>query len=100
VTALAPKRPRVSVVTVTSLALAAGFALVVGLDDAGPVRAPADDPTREESALHLRRRAEVDCTHQKWDACLQDLNDAKDLDPLGDRAPDVQALRRHATERK
>jgi hypothetical protein len=76
---------------------AAGF-------DLADVRARADalgaaHPPSETPAVHaatLRREARDACDTQAWGACLEKLNEAQALDPEGDTAPDVQAMRRSA----
>jgi hypothetical protein len=38
------------------------------------------------------------CAQKEWASCLQALDEATVLDPAGDEAPQVQALRRAAEQ--
>jgi len=94
----APKRTR-SVVLPLGLALAAGVALTLYFASLpAPVgSAPPDAPAAERAAA-FRREAREACDAHRWAACLDKLDDARSLDPAGDKAPDIQALRRTASE--
>jgi hypothetical protein len=62
----------------------------VGGNEGPNVSAPRPTPDT------LRLRASEACAAQDWKRCLQLLDDAKDGDPEGDRAPEVRALRDRA----
>jgi hypothetical protein len=49
------------------------------------------------AAVDLRRKAEQDCQALRWKECVEDLDQAKEIDPDGDRARDVANLRGRAT---
>jgi hypothetical protein len=79
--------------------LAGGFAaLLAGVGAviyAGAFRTPGD-PTHNdprEQAAEQRSEAAAACGARSWDACASALDRAAQLDPKGDRAADVEALR-------
>jgi hypothetical protein len=49
-----------------------------------------------EEAARLRSLAGVDCAERRWALCKHKLDVARDLDPRGDDATEVVALRRAA----
>lgn len=101
VSAARPGRPRAAVVVPIVLALAAAVALVVEAERSPrPVASPPPPETSAERAVSLRREAGEACGQQKWQACLEDLDEARALDAAGDQAPEIQALRRAAAERR
>lgn len=55
-------------------------------------------PSPLEDARALRDRALQDCARAAWRACLDGLDQARALDPDGDRAPAVGAARAQAEE--
>jgi DNA-directed RNA polymerase specialized sigma24 family protein len=55
-------------------------------------RAPDD----AEQARTLREQALRECRERAWKDCLRDLDAARELDPIGDRAPDVERSREEA----
>lgn len=57
----------------------------------GPPQKMAPSPV--ERARDLRRAAAEDCSRADYAPCLQKLDEARDLDPAGDRAPEIQELR-------
>ena len=70
---------------------------------------PTTDPDTARSAEHreltpaqnatgLRSRASAECDAEDWQPCLDDLDQARTLDPAGDDDPQVQAMRRRAGE--
>ncbi|MGD0529662.1 MAG: hypothetical protein ABSE49_31285 [Polyangiaceae bacterium] len=61
------------------------------------VVAPSPPPTPEAQAEDLRSRAAEACEAKQWEACLGDLDSASRLDPDGDDAATVHALRAQAT---
>ena len=90
-----PKRLRVAVVLPLAAAVAAGAAVIVHVASSlAPVSAAR--PPAIIRADALRQDARNACGAQVWRACLDKLNEAKALDPAGDEAPEVQALRRAA----
>ncbi|HTB75772.1 MAG TPA: hypothetical protein VK762_21130 [Polyangiaceae bacterium] len=101
VSAAGPWRRRAAVVVPIALALAAAVALVVEAGRPPPPVAHAPPPeTSAERAVSLRREAGEACGQQKWQACLEDLDEARALDAAGDQAPEIQALWRAAAERR
>jgi DNA-directed RNA polymerase specialized sigma24 family protein len=52
--------------------------------------------TPSQQAAVLRLRAADECAAEKWGLCIDDLDDARSLDPKGEAAPSVQELRRNA----
>jgi hypothetical protein len=46
----------------------------------------------------LRDLARAECQLQKWNECLQHLNEAAGEDPAGNTAPDILALRKTASD--
>jgi DNA-directed RNA polymerase specialized sigma24 family protein len=63
---------------------------------ARPWTGTPDEPTPEEQAAALRANAEHACGAAQWQECLDKLDEARGLDPDGDNAPKVQALRAQA----
>lgn len=61
-----------------------------------PTPEPSAEPVRR--AAELRREAGKRCDEGRWVACLRGLDDAKALDPEGDRAPEIGALRKRAED--
>jgi hypothetical protein len=61
-----------------------------------------DDPDPgampQEKATFYRRQAVTDCSRQKWNGCLWDLDRARELDPAGDAERGVQATRARAEQ--
>jgi DNA-directed RNA polymerase specialized sigma24 family protein len=55
--------------------------------------APQESPSREEPALELRQAALAACVRSEWVDCIMKLDRAKEMDPAGDTAPEVQAAR-------
>jgi DNA-directed RNA polymerase specialized sigma24 family protein len=49
-----------------------------------------------DRAAPLRSKAASECGAQMWRECLHHLDEARDIDPDGDTAPRVQAMRREA----
>jgi hypothetical protein len=75
----------------------AGLALVIATASVpapGGPQPPTHTPaSRAES---LRRDAREACAKRSWQTCLDKLDEARTIDPAGDEAPAVQALRRSA----
>jgi len=65
---------------------------------APPSSVPAHEPAPEDliAASDLRRRAFGDCASRRWAECLAGLDDARKLDPAGERSPAVQMTRQQA----
>jgi len=88
------------------LALGAGAAVGIAVRDRSPRTPLGPDPLvprrREDPmialqlAARLRDEARDECTRQEWATCQAKLDDARALDPAGDRDPDVQAYRARA----
>jgi RNA polymerase sigma factor (sigma-70 family) len=55
-------------------------------------------PTPEQRAEEMRAVALRECDEERWQACLDGLDRARDLDQHGDQHPRVVAARRHAEE--
>ena len=93
---LRPWRKRLAIGLPTVAALAAGIALVMDLTGPElPTQGRPDDPPAVRAEA-LRRDARGACGAKSWKVCLDRLNEARDLDPGGDQAPEIQALRRSA----
>lgn len=60
-----------------------------------PVPAP-EAPSPVERGQERRRLALEDCAAERWEACLDGLDDAAELDPEGDEAAAVRAARGRA----
>jgi hypothetical protein len=103
------KRPRPVVVWLAAAAtlVAAGaalYALDPGPDRVGsppppptptrPAPVPSADPLAV--ATELRRKAAAACDAKQWRACVAALDEARAIDPGGDGAPAVKALRAKA----
>jgi hypothetical protein len=96
---LRPLRRRLMVAVPVAAALAAGVALTVGPylgSEIVTAHRPVDDSVVRAGALRL----EAGNAHEarRWQACIEKLNEARALDPAGDEAPEVQAMRRSAEE--
>jgi hypothetical protein len=92
------KRLRPTIVVSLGLAAAAGLALVIATASMpAPVVGP-QPPTHTPAsrAESLRRDAREACGKRTWQTCLDKLDQARTIDPAGDEAPAVQALRRSA----
>jgi hypothetical protein len=96
VVALRPWRKRLAIALPTAAALAAGIALVMNLSGPEVVGHGRPDDPPAVHAEALRREARDACGARSWPVCLDRLNQARALDPSGDEAPDIQALRRSA----
>jgi hypothetical protein len=108
----APPAPRRSVPPRWSVLLAAALAAVVvgGAPFAVRLLSKPDDrpiqnrpdasptPTAAPSPQPIRERALEACDRQQWAECLNGLDEARMLDPAGDRDPRIQVARRVATE--
>jgi hypothetical protein len=98
------KRPRralvVGVGVGAALALAASIAVIIQMSTPGPPVGGPDPPvTPAQRAETLRHSAGESCQHEHWQTCLDSLDEAREADPQGDVAPEVQALRKLATEK-
>jgi hypothetical protein len=78
-------------------ALLAGLALFLALrkNEPPPVAQPRPESSQQRAA-DFRDEAVVACDRHAWSQCLELLNEARALDPEGDRAERVQDLRRAA----
>ncbi len=63
-------------------------------DTYGVPAASTKEPTLEERALALRTKAFAACKASQWDACESQLDEAAQLDPAGDGAPEVVEARK------
>ena len=59
---------------------------------------PSAIPPLEQRVGELRQRAFEDCQQERWQECLDGLDEAQRLDPVGDARPDVQRARKQATD--
>jgi len=66
----------------------------IGPDRYGVPATSTQGPTMAEQALALRTEAYVLCEDAHWDDCEGKLNEASQLDPAGDTAPEVKAARK------
>jgi hypothetical protein len=93
---------RASAIWIGAAAVAASVAFAVTLGSpavvawwraglgGGGEAAPAPGYRRAE---RLRGEAQASCAKAQWSACEASLDDARRLDPAGETAPDVKALR-------
>ena len=63
----------------------------------GPEDIAREKPTPEDQARELRRVALERCDQKDWKPCLDGLDRAKDLDPVGDTAERIQQAREAAS---
>jgi hypothetical protein len=63
------------------------------IHDETPVR---HEPSPTELAANLRREANDACAKREWQACLDKLDDARQIDVVGDETPAVERLRASA----
>jgi hypothetical protein len=88
--------------------VAAAYSVLRG--DLGPAQPPPRSPSAPApsasppgpnlvAAADLRRRAAVACDAGYAKECLSLLDRARDIDPAGNSAPDIQKLRQHASDR-
>jgi hypothetical protein len=96
VAAIKRRRLRPAVVVSAALALAAGVALVIVAQQESPI-VTSPPPSNADSARAHRLEAKEACKQQQWERCLEELDEARKVDPDGDRAPEVQELRRRAS---
>lgn len=87
----ARRRP-VAAIVAAGLAAAAAGAVLVAYVGNGQVGAPRPD------AATLRREGLDACRNGSWQPCLDKLDEAREIDPDGDRTPEVQAARRSADD--
>lgn len=66
----------------------------IGPDRYGVPAASTQGPTMAERALALRTKAFAACKESRWDWCEAQLDEASQLDPAGDTAPDVMEARK------
>jgi hypothetical protein len=105
------KRPRPVVVWLAAAAAVAAAGGALYALDSGPDRVgtppPPPTPTRRAPvpsadplavATELRRKAAAACDAKQWSACLAALDEARAVDPEGDGAPAVKALREKAAK--
>lgn len=63
-----------------------------------PEVVPPPTPSPVERGRAVRELALRDCQAERWQRCLDGLDEAAELDPAGDEAPDVAAARERAEE--
>jgi RNA polymerase sigma factor (sigma-70 family) len=78
--------------TVVVLAVVVWISLREGREDV------AHRPTPQERAAEMRKAALADCEDKRWEACLEGLNRARELDRAGDQAPEIVAARGAAVD--
>ncbi len=61
-----------------------------------PTRSPAPSPELVARANEARARAFAQCARSEWFECTVSLDQARDLDPAGDTAPEVMRARDRA----
>jgi hypothetical protein len=59
---------------------------------------PFTEASPQEEAADLRDLAREDCRSATWDRCAELLDAARELDPSGDAAPEIQAARDRMAE--
>jgi hypothetical protein len=97
----APGRPlwrRPLVAIPSALALAAGLALVAYAFRPGPIIGPDVYSPAELQAMDLRDKARQACDASEWQKCLENLDQARTLDPSGDARQRTKELRATAEE--
>jgi hypothetical protein len=90
------RRPLVAIPS--ALAFAAGVALVVHAFSNSPVIGPDLLSPTEAHAIALRHEARESCNASEWQKCLDDLDQARALDPAGDAQQYTKELRATAEE--
>jgi hypothetical protein len=96
VVVLHPWRKRVAIALSTAAALAAAIGVIAQMSTPAIVGHGRPDDPPAVRAEALRRDARDACGARRWPTCLERLNQARALDPAGDEAPEIQALRRSA----
>jgi DNA-directed RNA polymerase specialized sigma24 family protein len=87
----------VAAVAVVGLILLCILALVVRLREPPPIaREPAPERSPVDQAYEIRREALGACDKNEWPRCIEGLDRARSLDPLGDQAEPVQRAREAA----
>jgi hypothetical protein len=87
---------------VIAMAVAAALLLMVwakrsgNLDSATSVARLTNVNTNKASAAELRDKASRDCAATRWKECVEELDQAKVIDPDGDREPEVAVERNKA----
>lgn len=66
----------------------------IGPDRYGVPATSTQGPTAAEKALALRTAAFASCKESQWDWCEAQLDEASQLDPAGDTAPEVVTARK------
>jgi DNA-directed RNA polymerase specialized sigma24 family protein len=87
-----------AVAAVLLLVLAGIFLWRRGVDPETPIvrEVPSAEPSPLDRARELRRVAFEDCKAKRWELCLEVLDQARALDPVGDRTVEVQGAREEA----
>jgi len=96
VVVLHPWRKRVAIALSTAAALAAAIGVIAQMSTPAIVGHGRPDDPPAVRAEALRQDARAACGARRWPVCLDRLNEARALDPAGDEAPEIQALRRSA----
>jgi hypothetical protein len=84
------RRPLAAIVAASVAAASAGGVIVARI---GP-----SIVTKPPNAAEIRREGLDACKARSWQHCLEKLDSARELDPEGDRAGEVQEARRAADE--
>ncbi len=66
--------------------------------ETAPLPSIVPAPSPEQRANDLRELAFDDCAHDRWQTCVDRLDEAKGLDPAGDTTERVQNARKAATK--
>ncbi|HEX4448943.1 MAG TPA: hypothetical protein VH044_19515 [Polyangiaceae bacterium] len=90
------RRPLIAIPS--AVALAAGVLLVVHAFRAPPIIGPDVLLPAEEQALNLRNEALGACQASDWKKCLDDLDQARAIDPSGDATSHMKQLREIAEQ--
>jgi len=86
----------VAAVAVVGLILLGILAVIVRLREPPIVRQPTPEPMPVDRAYEIRREALAACEKSEWQRCVDGLDRARSLDPLGDQAEPVERAREAA----
>jgi hypothetical protein len=100
ITRIVPVRRRWLPALLAAAALGCAYIVFLIVRPPPPVMLPPPHLDPPERAAALRDDAKRDCAAHHWKDCLDELDEARALDPKGDESTEVKAMRASAKEWK